>query len=117
MIKVPELQDVDMAFSTISADTPWLPAYDKIPKEFLPYSTNKWCRFFDDMFFFGLESLDLTPKEGVDKNKALRALRAVASTFALKHEHKSAAFAYLASEWFEDVKYVKAERDVGNKKR
>jgi hypothetical protein len=43
----------------------------------------------------------LTPREGVDKHKALAAIKAIIGSFAPKHEHKTSGCGYLLSEWFE----------------
>jgi hypothetical protein len=85
-----------------------MPAYDEIRKEY--DSNRKWSnRLFNDWFFTGIESHDgLVPKEGVDKTKALRHIRAVMGSWEPKHEHKEAAVAYLLSLWFDDVKYEAA---------
>jgi len=86
--------------------TPEMPGYDEIPKEFKDFnSRNKWNRLFGDMFFSGLSKLELKPKKGIDSVKAWNHLSSWARSFSPKHEHKTAAFAYMASIWFEDVKY------------
>ena len=86
--------------------TPEMPKYDEIPEEFKKlYSNNKWNKLFIDMFYSGLSELKLKPKKGIDESTAWNHLRLWAGSYEPKHEHKVAAFAYMASIWFEDVKY------------
>jgi hypothetical protein len=99
MIPIPEMKVVDIAFGNIDH----MPKYEDVPKEFKDMN-NKWCAFISKWFFCGIpkEIYDaLEPKEGVDKEKAINAIRAILGSFAPKHEHKEAACAYLMSEWFE----------------
>ena len=106
------ISDVELAFPAHVLDM--MPKMEEMPE---PYndvnkmwgSRNKWVALFEDMFYSGLKGLKLAPKEGIDANLAWRHLRAIAGSFEPKHEHKTAAFAYLASEWFEDVTYEKAK--------
>lgn len=91
---------------------PKMPSYDEIPEEFKRYSNSKWSKFFNDMFFIGIQELELKPNKGIDKDKALNHLRLWARSFEPKHEHKEAAFAYMASIWFKDVKYKRKERNT-----
>lgn len=97
-----ELDDVNVAFPT-SVDG-MMPAYRDIPDEF-KCSTNKWNKLFGDWFYAGLAELELTPKEGVDKDKALRHIRYIMRSWDPKHEHKEAGIAFLLNEWFEDAKW------------
>lgn len=87
-----------------------MPPQVDIPDEFKGMGRTRWNKLFNDWFFFGLESLELTPREGVDKSKALRHIRAVMGSFEPKHEHKEAAVAYLLNEWFTDEKHVAKKR-------
>lgn len=82
------------------------PLYEEIPKEFKEHnSPNKWNKLFSDWFFVGLKSLDITPKKGVDKDRAMKYIREFMGTWATKHEHKEAGIAYVMSLWFEDAKW------------
>jgi hypothetical protein len=99
MRPIPEVAQVDIAFGNIKH----IPSYSQIPAEFKGRS-NKWCQLFSQIFFSGGKGVKLTPKEGVDHTKALRAIRAIMVSFDPSHEHKEAACAYLFSEWFEDWK-------------
>jgi hypothetical protein len=85
-----------------------MPRYEDIPADFRQFH-NKWVRFFSDMFYVGIKIKQLKPKDGIDAAKALRHLRTIAVSFEPKHEHKEAAVAYLASQWFDDIEYEKVE--------
>lgn len=89
-----------------------LPPYDTIPDEFKRFRlSNKWIKFQTDWFFSGFTDLDIKPKAGVDKDKAMRHLAAIQHSWEPPHEHKSAAVAYLASLWFDDVTYTIAKEE------
>lgn len=102
IIPIQEVSDIELAFGG-NVDK-LMPAYDSIPQEFKRGST-KWNKVFSQWFFSGLTGARWTPKEGVDKGKALRHVAAIMASFSPKHEHKEAACAFLMSQWFEDVKY------------
>ncbi len=82
-----------------------LPPYDEIPDEFTRHPGTTWNKLFNDWFFSGLKSLELTPKDGIDKGKALRHIKVAMSGWDSKHEHKESGVAYLMSLWFDDVKW------------
>jgi len=107
MFPIPETKKVDLAFGV---DMNKVPRYEDIPEEFKRSSSNnKWCKLFSAWFYCGLKSLELTPKPGVDKDKALKFIRSIMASFAPQHEHKEAACAFLFNEYFSDVKYEKKE--------
>jgi len=54
--------------------------------------------------------LELVPKEGVDKDKAMRHIKAIMASWRPKHEDKEAACAFLFSEWFESAKWKKGKK-------
>jgi hypothetical protein len=56
---------------------------------------------FNAWFFRGLTSLDIVAKPGIDKEMALRHIKAIMRSFQPNHEHKEAACAYLFDLWFE----------------
>ena len=90
--------------------TPKMPEYNEIPDEFKNfYLNNKWKQLFNDMFYSGLSELKLKPRKGIDESTAWNHLYLWAVSYEPKHEHKVAAFAYMASIWFEDVKYKKGK--------
>jgi len=101
-MNIPEVTDVDMAFGLIN--NMGLPPYDTIPEEF-KHGQTKWNKLVVDLFFIGLKSLTLHPKEGVDKDKAWRHVQALLRSMSSKHEHKDAGVSYLMSQYFEDAEW------------
>ncbi len=102
MLSIPELNDVDVAFPT----APPLPAWDDIPEDFRKNwhsDSHPWCGITGKLFFTGgtLSDFGLTSKDGVDSDKAHRAIRACLGSFAPKYEHKIAGVAFMLSEWFD----------------
>jgi hypothetical protein len=84
-----------------------MPKMDDIPEEFRDLNVRThWGDLFADMFYHGLASLKLTPKEGVDSKKAFRHIRAIMKSWEPKHEHKTAAVTFLFSEWFSDAEWT-----------
>lgn len=94
------LDDVSVAFGGCDVRD-LMPSYQDIPMEFRQHNGTKWNRFQSDWFYAGINPAGLIAKEGIDKNAALRHLKAINGSFAPKHEHKEAAVAYLASLWFD----------------
>ena len=100
MRAVPDISQVAIAFGDIKH----LPPMKEIPEEFHRGRT-KWNDLFGRWFYSGLPgTTEFYPKEGVDPQKAIRAVQAIMCSFEPKHEHKEAGVAFLLSEWFEDVK-------------
>ena len=99
MIPVPQdLNGIDMNFGNIKH----MPKYQDVPDEF-KNSNNPYCCFVRNWFFRGgtpEQFSRLREKEGVDRKKALVAIRSILCSFEPKHEHKEAACAYLLAEWF-----------------
>jgi hypothetical protein len=58
-------------------------------------------KIFALWFFKGVSIVEAVPKPGVDKLRALRHIRCIMGSHQPKHEHKTAAVAYLLGEWFE----------------
>lgn len=80
-----------------------IPSMQNIPAEF-KNSRNPWVKFQCDWFYNGLpKGTKFIMKEGVDEREALRHLSAIQGSWEPKHEHKEAAVAYLASQWFDKV--------------
>lgn len=103
MLRIPEVSDVEIAFP---ATPPGLPAWNDLPKDFREnwhQNTHRWCRIPSKWFFKGgsLDEFGLQPKEGVDAEKAMRAIRACLGSFQPSHEHKIAGVAFMLSEWFD----------------
>lgn len=98
------INDVTLAFPAHAY--PLMPLYEAIPEEFKDFNRdNKWTKFQSDWFYGGLADIDVDPKPGVDPQVALRHLKAIQGSYEPKHEHKVAAVAYLASLWFNEIKY------------
>lgn len=102
MYEIQNVTDIDVVFGTKALDL--MPTYNKIPDEFKNGDT-KWNKVVNTWFYRGLKNAQFTPKDGVDKNKALKHIKAIMGSFEPKHEHKEAGCAYLLSEWFEDISY------------
>jgi hypothetical protein len=75
-----------------------MPAYSSVPEEFKDRK-NPWVAWQQEWFFNGLKSVP-TPKDGIDKDSALRHLAYIQGSWDTAHEHKECAVAYLASRWF-----------------
>lgn len=100
-----EVQEVDDATLAFPARTEHLmPKYEDIPDDFKCGNT-KWNKIFANWFFCGIKIINAVPKKGIDKDKAMRHLRAVVGSYQPKHEHKEAAVAYLLSEWFDEFEW------------
>jgi hypothetical protein len=93
-------QDISDATAVFPARVSHLmPAYGHVPDEF-KRGGNPWVELTSRWFYSGLKGATFTPKDGIDKAKALRHLSAVIGSYEPKHEHKEAAVAYLLSLWF-----------------
>ncbi len=105
MTPIPKITNVDLAFP---ADVGWIPPLSEIPEQFRRTENTKQGRFFMDLFSGRVIETDIgmLPREGVSAKDAWRALMVCLSTYGIKHEHKEAAFAFLHSEWFVDLRWV-----------
>lgn len=109
MIPVPNVTDVDAVFGGNAMKI--LPPLSQIPDEFKNCNRpTKWSQVVSDWFFFGLSNAKWTPKEGVKTLEALKAVQCCIGSFEPSHEHKEAGCAYLLSQWFEDVTYIRADK-------
>lgn len=102
MLKPKEVTDLEITFGG-DMDV-LLPKWDDIPEEF-KFGHTRWNKVISDWFFMGLKDVDLTPKESINANSAIRHIKAILSSFDPKHEHKEAGCAYLMSCFFEDIIY------------
>ena len=100
-----EVSQLELAFGGNMAKL--LPPYESVPAEFKGHN-GKWNNLVSTWFFQGLKNAVWTPKPGIDKDKALRHIKAILGSWEPKHEHKEAGVAYLLSLWFDDVKYERA---------
>lgn len=100
-----DVSDEEIAFGT----TKLLASRATIPEEFDYRGSSKWNKLFTDMFYCGLEELDITPKEGIDVNAALKCIKAHMGSWEPKHEDKEAGVAYMMSVLFEDATWTAAQ--------
>jgi hypothetical protein len=99
--KPQKVDGLDMAFGGNMKNL--LPPMLDLPEEFTSRE-NKWHDIVSHWFFRGLPSTTkYTPKDGIDPNEALRHVGTIMGSFEPKHEHKTAACAWLLSLWFEDI--------------
>lgn len=83
--------------------TKFLPKWSEIPEEFKQIHGTKWNDIFSKWFFTGLRDAVFVPKEGFDRDKALRFIKVHMRSCEPKHEHKEAGVAYMMSQLFEDI--------------
>ena len=102
-----DISDAEMAFGT----TKLLPKSSEIPEGFDFMGESKWNKLFGDMFFVGLESLDVVAKEGIDTNAALKCIKAHMGSWEPKHQDKEAGVAYMMSVLFEDATWETSKRE------
>lgn len=96
------ISDSDLTFG--SRIDHLIPAMEIIPKEFHMCSNNKWVHIVETWFFKGLpKETQFIPADGIDKTQAMRHVNCVMRSWKPKHEHKTAACAYLLSLWFKDI--------------
>lgn len=102
-----EVSDLELAFPANALDLMPLHEDCEAALAALPRDEQrKWREFQQRWFFEGLPATtEFDCKSGIDAAAALRHLAAIQGSFAPKHEHKEAAVAYLASRWFEDVRF------------
>lgn len=98
--------DLDLAFPANALEL--MPPMEECEAalEDMPDHGGKWLGLQTHWFRQGLpETVEFLLKPGVDGEEAIRHLRVVQESYAAKHQHKQAAFAYLASLWFDDFSY------------
>lgn len=89
----------------------YMPKWKDIPDEFKHGSTIE-NDLVTQWFFRGVKHFTLTPREGVDGNKALDHIQMILGSFEPKHEHKEAACAFLFREWFSSIEYDKIDTNT-----
>lgn len=98
-----DLDAGDLAFGAASKITEMLPPVEDIPEE-IAHAEQEWYgKLFGDLFYSGVENLQLHPKEGIDPKQAWDHLTCIMGSFAPKHEYKEAAWFFLANEWFNNA--------------
>jgi hypothetical protein len=96
MINIPELTDADLAFGSIKH----MPKYSEVPDRF-KNDYDPVVILIREWFYKGLDVSKIKPRNGVDQNKALKAIHAIMQSWEPKHEHKMAGCAMLLDQWFE----------------
>jgi hypothetical protein len=76
----------------------YLPRYNEIPNKFKEYNHKSIAL---DIFYNGRKLTTVIPREGIDKEDAIRQIKAILSSFDPKHERKIAGVDYLISLFFE----------------
>lgn len=97
------VDDLRIAFPAGVTDL--MPRHEDIPEDFRRDrgEARPWIKFQLKWFFSGLPAgTKFSARSGIDRDAALRHLKAIQGSFEPKHEHKEAAVAYLASLWFEE---------------
>lgn len=99
--------DIEMAFPASVLEI--MPDYQDVPEEFRKDRAlqneivNAW-------FFKGLNpQTEFTAADGIDRKAALRHIKRILGSWEPKHEHKTAAVAYLLSLWFKEIRNWKKE--------
>jgi hypothetical protein len=92
-----DVSDQEVVFGGTDVST-LMPPYGSIPNEF-KREDHYWCQWQRKWFYTGLTELPLA-KQNIDVDKAMRHLSAIQHSFTPKHQHKCAAVAFLASQWF-----------------
>jgi len=105
MLAIPEIKGVDVAFGNIKH----MPKMADLPEEF-QRERGPFCKAVASWFYSGAKPIDngleidgvkFVAKPGVDKSKALAAIKAALGSWEPKHEHKIAGCGFMLSEWFE----------------
>lgn len=87
-----------------------LPPKENIPIEFSNFvdpipEVKKWLDLFKDRLFSGVTVTKMIPKKGLSAGRAWDNLEMIVESMQPNHDYKEAAYAFLASEWFEDIGY------------
>lgn len=104
MIPVPETHQVDLAFP--ARGSKFAPPWGEIPEQFK--RRHPLREFFRGIFFhlIDIKTVEMIPREDVEAQQAWDALCVVLGNRRLGQEHKEAAFAMLAHEWFEIIAWT-----------
>jgi len=100
--QVKEVNGVTLAFPADVIDK-FLPPYDYIPNVFKDES-HPFHKLARKIFYRGLGAGSiLSPREGIDQEKALRQIQACLGSFQPAHQHKEAGVAYLLNNFFSRI--------------
>lgn len=94
-----KVSDVDVAFPARALEI--MPVVDDIPAQY--WDSNPWSGLFWDWMTGRIDPAVEFHMNGVDGETAYRHLSVIMGSFAPKHEHKEAAFAFLCGLWFTQV--------------
>lgn len=110
--KPQQVDDVTLVFPANVVGT-LLPEWSEIPEAFREGDDPEVAPWeeLQRLWFFAGVGVDAKfyLSEGVDGNEAIRHLSAIQRSFEPKHEHKVAGVAWLASLWFEAVRWFSAD--------
>lgn len=106
-IKPWDVSDAGIAFGQVGKDVPSYTQLREMIKE--GAFTNKYENLVSAWFFSGLESLNATPREGIETDKAMRCIRAELGSWERKHEHKTLLLSYLFEQWFSEIEWKAKE--------
>ena len=100
LLPVPDVSGLDVVFGSDALS--WMPAWEDIPDEYRNMNAlTEQNKIVQQWFFRGLNpKVKFVPNPGVDKEKALAAIKATLGSYEPKHEHKEAAVAYMLASWF-----------------
>lgn len=79
---------------------------DMAKDQYQDYKATWGKDLFTDLFHKGLNTICFYPKPGIDKDKAFNHISSIMRSFQPKHEHKTAACAYLFELWFNKVEWT-----------
>lgn len=109
MLTIPDVSDIEMAFPTSTH----CPKWEDVPVEFkangkpdsrYAQTDHPWCKVADKLVsgFRSATEWKALPHEGVDAEKAWRAIHETLASYRDRYEIKVATVAYMLSEWFKD---------------
>jgi hypothetical protein len=80
-----------------------IPTITDIPPDFP--QKDKFRRFFNDWFHYGLSDLQVTVKMGANREDVIRHLSHVMHAYDLTIEDKAMSLSYLMSQWCDDISW------------
>lgn len=110
-MKPKPVNNLEIALGLANNTDKYLPKWEEIPEDFKRGygEAQKWVKTVNDIFYCGVNIVEVKLKDGIDKKLALGHLMAVLLSFEPKHEHKMAGVSYLMSLWFDDLIYIKGK--------
>lgn len=89
-------------YASVRDSADLMPDWNNIPLEFKLGQT-KWNILVDDWYNRGLSRLDVKPRNGVNKDAAIRCIIAHMKAWKVSDEHRQAGVAYMMASLFEDA--------------